>query len=188
MPKGITAEDMLENLKQQLDSGEEEKSYTHPYYSESFGRDAKKIFDELEASKARITIHARDVSIHTIRAQFYQGRKYLVDHLDTPEGYYAKLAPRVKLITYDSYIEFHIRSAPKSFIQNIQIEEGWREDLLCFLENAAPGEKFHRHLNFTEKDIAYVNNLLAGLTKEDGSTVFFGDINENQIMLVRDTI
>lgn len=154
------------------------------YYQESYALEAKKILDILHGQGKPIRVSVANVSANTLRLQYYHGAKYLVDYLD-PDKHYAKLHKETRCVTSRDYIELHIR-APRG-ISVIEQVSPWKDDFIAFIETAAPNDKFFRDdVTLTEEEIAWINNQLVMLVKKDESPLFYGQIERNKILLIRD--
>lgn len=155
------------------------------YYNAAFANDTKVLLDKLHASKQRIVIPAIDTSVNTIRFQYYQGLSYLVEHCD-PDGHYKNLKAKTKLLTFADRIELHIRFVRSTLKEAVVVTE-WKEAFESFLETAAANEKFHRtNLALSDDDVAWIQNQLVSLTKENGEPLFYGKFDKNEILLIKD--
>lgn len=163
------------------------KSRTQWYYNESIAKEVQEFLDKLHTTKQALRISRQGVNTNTLRLRYYQGVKYLLEFLD-PKGVYKDLYSKTKCITFDDHIQLVLRTARATVVESLA---PWKEELVTFLETAAPNDKFVRtDVTLEEDDITWINNLLAPLTKKDSQNndvpLFYGQVERNKIILIRD--
>lgn len=162
------------------------------YYTEEQANNVKKLLDTLHTTKESLFIQAGDNSISTLRVKYYQGKDYLLDNLD-PNKHYLYLTSLTKVTTKPGGLLFSVRIAPKnkvSLLDFVVVIPDWRTKLEDFLETATPNQKFFlENLKLSDKDLTWISNQLAGLTKtvdEQAIPLFYGEITPDKILLIRD--
>jgi hypothetical protein len=157
------------------------------YYTPAAAAGAKRIVDKLFLEGQRIRLRREDYSLQTMRIQFYQGCKYLIDHDET--NTYADKVKRTKCSIRDGeFIEFTMREA--ELLTNIEVDRPWRDELSEYLDNASPGQKFYKQdVSLSSDDVAWINNQLAGLVKPSGEPLFIAQVEPGMpLLLIRDEL
>lgn len=156
-----------------------------PYYREHFALEAKEILDKLHATGKPLRVSAVNISVSSLRLQYYQGARYLLDNLDD-QGKYLALYRQTKCSTNPGYIEFHIRIAARN-LSAIEINAPWKDELTVFLDTAVANDKFYRDdVILNDDDIAWINNQITPLAKSNGDPLFYGQVEKNKILLIKD--
>lgn len=160
---------------------------TRWYYNEEYAAAAKDLLERLHKDGNALRIDKHSVSTKTLRLQYYQGAKYLLDNLD-PEGKYKALYSKTVCRTFDDYLELHAKAGLKT-IEAAPIIL-WREKLESFFESAKPKDKFVLDVNLTDSEIVWIEEQLAITIKRDeqGNEIplFYGQITKNKILIIRD--
>lgn len=161
------------------------------YYKEQHALEVKGLLDKLHADPSKpLRVQAVGVSVRTVRLQYYQGAKYLIENLDA-DHHYRDLYSRTKCLTYANYIELHVRGGTRSLSTHVEQVTHWREEFTRFLEEAKPNDKLSLfNLALTEEEVTWAENQLVTLIKTDAEgneiPLFFGTIKKDSIMLIRD--
>lgn len=167
------------------------------YYTEERALQVKKILDTLhhpnaDGLKEPLFIPAAGGTLNTLRTQWYQGKDYLLDNLD-PDNHYKKLLALTEVKTRQDGLFFRALTKPKNknTLTDFMVAiPDWRDKLELFLETASPRDKFFLDkLVLSQKDKDWINGQLAGLVKyvgDDPIPLFFGDITDTSILLIRD--
>ncbi len=149
------------------------------YYSGIHADRVREYLDRLFTNKTPIRISATNISVSTLRLQYFQGAKFIKDYDPENSPYIAMLA-NTKCTTTNYGIELSIR-ALQITIESADVS--WRPELTDFIENAAIGQKYSRtDVNLTPDDQAFIKNLLAPF---DESGMFLSKITQNSILVIR---
>lgn len=162
------------------------KRATYFYYKEEFAVAAKNLLDKLHSSGNTIRVPLNGCSVATIRLQYYQGAKYLIDNLDKEKKYKTLYANTV-CRAYEDYLELHVKRSFKTSLEAAVEIIPWREEFEHFLDEAQKDQKFYKAgLSLSDADLLWIESQLSTMTKEDGSPAFYGEIQKDHILLIKD--
>lgn len=153
-----------------------------PYYNEAHALEAMAILDKLHTARESLKIRAEGQAIATVRLKYYQGLKYLKDNPDglDDQGKYKALAALTRCVTYADYIELHIKSAVKTYV-NVLLE--WKKPMLEWLEkeDLKLGDKFAPiNVSLTADEVEWCIAMLEPL-----SAMFLFKVTGNELLIIR---
>ncbi len=152
-----------------------------PYYNERTGKLVKSWLDSMVESNAPMKLLPESGAVNTIRMQYYQGAKYLRDHLDSNE-HYANLIALTACVKYRDYCELHFRATPicrEQVITSAPTASNWKDKLMDYLESASSNQKFHEKGVFSASDLNWVSTQLV-----DVSSLFYPPRLEKTMILI----
>jgi hypothetical protein len=172
-------------LRKQATISVEERRAKWPYYNEHIGHSIKVLLDKLFSTQHPQRVLAGNLSVATLRNQYYQGAHYLLDKMDDGEGTYRARYNNTRCLTMhrEGYIELHIRYRDRALEASSPVISDWRERLEEFLQESKPGEKFHMDIALSPDDIAWTKNMLEPL-----GNMYISKVDKNAILIVRDII
>lgn len=162
------------------------KSTTEYYYSEQAALFSKKILDQLHETKLPVRIRPDGYAINSLRVQYYQGLRYLLDNLD-PSKHYFQLSKITKCSTANKeYAEFTIRGTLAS--QTLETVVPWKDQFSDYLDTATPGKKLGPlDVSLSAADLQWIEGQLSGLVKPNGDPLFLAQVEIGKpLLLIRD--
>jgi len=173
--KSLTA--TLETVAKSLGKSKQIGTSRKPYYDELYGGYVRELIDKVVSSGQPHIIPVGDHTFYTIRAQWYQGLEYLVDHLDPT---YRNKCGCLK-VEGNHKRGLTISPKPEKGILAAYAIVPWKKPLLDFIDEAQHRDKFERiGLPLTEDDINWVIAQLNPV-----KDLFIYNIDERQIQIVR---
>ena len=158
--------------------GKSNRPYYRPQYAELV---LDKILKPLINGADVVAVPIVDVSVSTLRNQWYQGSQYLTDHLD-PNKQYKPLVDNTE--TYVQSKKLYFRFRLTTHLGDAITEEAWRADLLNLIEKGKPGDGIdHRGLHLTDEDQKWAWQQLAGVEE-----YFIIQIKPTHIVVYRDSV
>jgi hypothetical protein len=168
---------LLANLKKSNQIGASRK----PYYTEKWAGYVKEIIDAIKETAQPRLIPIGDMSETTIKLQWYQGKEYLLDHLD-PKGEY-KALDDILVASPVKKRGLIISPVQRKGVMKSVVVQPWRPRLEEFLEVAQPLEKFERvGLGLAEEDVLWLKSLFTGL---DDMFVWDVDLDHDVLLVIR---
>jgi hypothetical protein len=172
-------------LRKQETISIEERRAKWPYYNEHIGHSIKVLLDKLFTTQHPQRVLAGNLSVNTLRTQYFQGVQYLLDKMDDEQGTYRARYNNTRCFTMrnEGYIELHIRYRDKALEASSIVVSDWREKFEEFLQEAKPGEKYHMDMALSDEDITWAKNMLEPL-----GNMFISKVDKSSILVVRDII
>lgn len=168
-----------------LISSEPKSDTRRPYYNEASAAFVKKVVDELISTKETVVIAKQDYSVNALRVKWYDGWKYLKEHLDK-DGFYKAAWTRIACRTADNGLEIYLRRTTRPIGQLLDkpliIAHPWREQFLNFIENEqAINSKFLREdVALTAEDIIWAETNMVDLRD-----LYLYSFEPNKILVIR---
>lgn len=137
----------------------------HHYYREEYGQWARKIMDELGQTHGTIVIQCNAIRHNTLRLQWSEGCRWLIDREKHYENYRAHIITRYKKETDQLHFIWQIqaRGTAPTFAQ--MLLQPWQQELQKFLTDTAMPQVTINH-NFTKSETESVRNALEGTNYE----------------------
>lgn len=168
---------LLSSLKKANQIG----SSRRPYYTEKWAGYVKEIFLAIKENAQPRLIPIGDMSDTTIKLQWYQGKEYLLDHMD-PTGEFKEL-DKILVASPSRKRGLIISPVQKQGVMKSVVVQPWKPALEDFLETAQALDKFERvGVGLSEEDLLWVKSLLIEL---NDLFVWDVDLDHDVITVIR---
>ena len=163
----------------------EKPTKPHPYYTQSYADAARKIVDQIIATKHGYIMKLFGGNAITAKIQWYQGCRYLKENSDST-GAYAQALKRIGCRAEPDQLSFYLKATFKPDIRELQPTEAtpWRDDFLLWLDK--PDKQMHEKfptpqgVTLSEEDINWGNQQMIGL-----ETIYLWKFEEHSITVIR---